>query len=237
MKYKAGDIVLHTENDEYQLAKILRTETFESAEENWSAYHVMLYSATTELPTPEALASLVPEILHLPVATEDIDENWSFHSHQPVSAEELEGFHQYLKYNDFKRYIEETGVDHDQLLDQAAEHYRRACALAEQDKHEEAVDAFAEAIDCFPLFSEALDGLGMSEVALGNFEEALQDFEESYRLNPESQAAVYFLGECLAQLERHAEAIPYFEKCVENWPESELYRVRLEEARKALPVQ
>ena len=75
MKYKAGDIVIHSEDGEHQLAKILRTEEFESAEESWTMYHVLLFAATVELPSPDDVANMIPEILHLPVASEDIDEN------------------------------------------------------------------------------------------------------------------------------------------------------------------
>ena len=64
-----------------------------------------------------------------------------------------------------------------------------------QDRYEEAIPFFRQALELDPKLLMARYDLGVAYFAVGKYAEAREAFEEVLRLNPEHLFAAYFLGE------------------------------------------
>ncbi len=236
MKYKDGDIITRFDSKKgHCLAKVLRGDQFETQHGVWKTYHLLFYSPVLNLPLPDAVSELQIQLFHAPIAADDIDKNWElFCTGKPATLNELRGFLWYLKDTDFGRYLRESGQDITTVVAEAKVHYQRGCMQSDNAEHEQAVESYSEALECFPLFYEALDNRAFAKMALHRFEDAIEDFQRSMKLNPKSPKAIFATGRCFINLNRPHEALPYFEQCASRWPEVAMYQKGLYAARKTL---
>ncbi|MFC2002728.1 tetratricopeptide repeat protein, partial [Chloroflexota bacterium] len=70
-------------------------------------------------------------------------------------------------------------------LSEADEHYNAGVELQEQERLEEAIGEYGEAIRLNPQLTEAYNNRGNAYADLGQFERAIQDYGEAIRLNPQ----------------------------------------------------
>ena len=80
-------------------------------------------------------------------------------------------------------------------------------SLSYLGRHEEAVEAYREAIGLFPEFADPQTYLGYSLSDLGRHEEAVEAHREAIRLDPEDAFAHDGLGDSLSDLGRYEEAV------------------------------
>jgi tetratricopeptide (TPR) repeat protein len=216
LRVKPGDLIVQQANEGWAAIKILAVDTWP---DGTSAAHCLTYIPTPGKPTVETLKSAKVRVWHAPINAGSFSKGWELIGNQAPSKDELVGFVEYLKLTDFPRYISFTGQDSKEIVRKANEHYKRAYALGDQGRRKEAIAAYSEAIDLFPLFYEALDNRAFTYMELGRFEDALRDFEQSLRVNPGGMAAFFSKGECLMKLRQFKAAESVFQEGVTRFPE------------------
>jgi tetratricopeptide (TPR) repeat protein len=92
--------------------------------------------------------------------------------------------------------------------------YRLASALQEQEKFEEAIAHFREAVRIEPSFYPAYYDLGSSLAARGKPEEAADSLRMAVRYKPDYSGAYYKLGTVLVATGRPAEAVEPFREAL-----------------------
>ena len=88
----------------------------------------------------------------------------------------------------------------------------RGQELSENDRHQEAVQAFKQAVEIDPISEEAYLNLGNTYYELGSYDAASDAFRHVTEINPANSTALFYLGLSLIQQKKYAESIPYFEK-------------------------
>lgn len=205
---KAGDVItVQRENGEWACTRILVVDTWEDGTET---FHCLCYKPTAEKPTEASVDSLDVAVFHAPIAGESFKATWQVLCSRPVTEAHLVGFVEYLRMTNFPRYIEFTKQDIDAIVARAHAHYKKAYALGEEGKKLESIKEYANAIDEFPMFYEAIDNLAFTYMELGNYSAALAEFKNSLRVNPDGNAAFFSRGECLLKLGRFDEAEKVF---------------------------
>jgi len=211
-----GDVIaLKCFDGLYRVYKILQTEA------ETDTLHCLIYQPSTSPPRLEEVNTLAVAIYHVPIGPAELKTRGQWLGRLTIGDAELIGYHEYLRQTDWRRYASETKLDLNAVLNRALEHYQTGCMLADNKRYESAISAFSDALDCFPLLTEALDNRGLTYMDLGRFQEAITDFEESWRQNPESPLALFSLGECYLKLKEYDSAVTIFSQCVARWPERE----------------
>ena len=85
-------------------------------------------------------------------------------------------------------------------LSEADEHFRKGVELQEQERFQEAVAKYNEAIRLDPQSDVAYYGRGNAYYDLGQFEPAIQDFDEAVRLHPQRARPYYSRGNAYLSL-------------------------------------
>lgn len=99
--------------------------------------------------------------------------------------------------------------------DTAALHARTGEALAELDRHEEAVAPLQTATARDPKAPEGFYRLGVTLDKLARYDEALASFERAIELDPRVVAYQQSLGFALESLGKHEQAVACFKRAVE----------------------
>jgi len=99
-------------------------------------------------------------------------------------------------------------------LSAADKNFVKGNKLFQQEKFEEAIDAYKKAIDMNPKQWSYHFNLGLVFKKAGNNQEALKAFQKAVELNPESFSANKEAGELLAKAEKWSEAKEYYSKAV-----------------------
>jgi ribosomal protein S12 methylthiotransferase accessory factor len=102
-------------------------------------------------------------------------------------------------------------------------HFFLGLALENQDRADEALEHFRQALEFDPPAHEIPSiyvHLGACQKDLGNFHEAAQAFTQAVALSPELKEAHHLLGFCCFKLEEYQQAVECFEKVIEMDPGS-----------------
>jgi Tol biopolymer transport system component/Flp pilus assembly protein TadD len=91
-------------------------------------------------------------------------------------------------------------------------------ALILQQKADEALVFFQNAIDIDPQHEWAHNNLGKAYLDTGNFEQAILELNEAIVITPENDTAYYNLGLAYALQDKYEQAAPQYEKAVELNP-------------------
>lgn len=216
LSLKTGDLIVQKDTNGWSAIKVLAVDAWPDGS---AAAHCLTFKSTSSKPTVESLRKASVLAWHAPIDARSFSQGWERIGNQAPSKEELVGFIEYLKLTDFPRYISFTGQDSKEIVRKANEHYKRAYALGDQGKREEAIAEYSEAIDLFPLFYEAIDNRAFTYMELGKNREALRDFEQSLRVNPNGMAAFFSKGECLMKLGEFKAAEAIFQEGQSRFPE------------------
>ena len=92
-------------------------------------------------------------------------------------------------------------------------------AFQKQDKLEESIHAYHQAIGINPEHAEAYNSLGNALQKQGNLEESIQVYHRAIELNPEYAQAFNNLGNALQKQDKLEEAIQAYHKAIELNPE------------------
>ncbi|CAD5931909.1 glycoside hydrolase family 99-like domain-containing protein [Planktothrix agardhii] len=97
--------------------------------------------------------------------------------------------------------------------------YRLAQALVKQEKWQEAIAAYQQALTITPNWVEVQRELGDLFLKLERWDEAVQVYETAIGLRSESAEVYHNLGDALLKLQRWEDAIAAYEKAIELNPE------------------
>ncbi len=229
LSVKPGDLIVQHDKNGWAAIKILAVDPWL---DGTAAAHCLTYKAMPNKPTIESLRQAPVLVWHAPIAASSFNQGWERIGNQAPSKDELAGFVEYLKLTDFPRYVAFTGQDSSEIVRQANEHFKRANALANQDKRMEAIAEYSQAIELFPLFYEAMDNRAFTYMELGRNREALRDFEQSLLVNPNGMAAFFSKGECLMKLGDLKAAEAIFQEGQSRFPEQRaMFKKFLEQVR------
>ena len=229
LSVKPGDLIVQYDKNGWAAIKILAVDPWL---DGTAAAHCLTYKAMPNKPTIESLKQAPVLVWHAPIDASSFNQGWERIGNQAPSKDELAGFVEYLKLTDFPRYVAFTGQDSGEIVRQANEHYKRANALANQDKRMEAIAEYSQAIELFPLFYEAMDNRAFTYMELGRHREALRDFEQSLLVNPNGMAAFFSKGECLMKLGDLKAAEAIFQEGQSRFPEQRaMFKKFLEQVR------
>jgi tetratricopeptide (TPR) repeat protein len=229
-----GDLIVSRDEQDWNAIKILLVDPWPDGS---AAAHCLIYETLPTKPTLEVLRSAEVRLWHTPIDAGSFRSGWELIGNQAPSNDECVGFIEYLKLTDFSRYVSFTGVDGDQIVRQANQHYEHANELAAAGQREEAIAAYGEAIDLFPLFFEAIDNRALTYMELDRLPEALHDFERSLQVNPEGVTAVFSRAECLMKLGQLDAAESAFQEGLARFPEHKDMFVQLLEHIRAIREQ
>jgi tetratricopeptide (TPR) repeat protein len=211
-----GDFITQQSPDgSWAVIQILAVDTWPDGSK---AAHCRTLENSRARPDMRAVEALKTRVGHAPIDAASFGD-WQKVGSRPVTRADQEGFEVYLKLTDFPRYLELTGQSADKIVGRAHDHYLRANALGDSGKRREAIAAYDEAIDLFPLFYEAIDNRAFTLMELGDYRSALGGFEDSLRVNPEGFAAVFSHAECLLRLGEFEKAEAEFKAGANQFPE------------------
>lgn len=222
--FGVGDVLVSRREDgDWMAVKILAVDAWPDADDT---LHCLVFQPIAQTPTAESFRSPGDRGCHGPISAAGFAEGWEVLCTSPIEDGDMVGFIEYLRMTDFRRYLEVTQQDVDALVAQANAHYRAALALDNDGMKLEAIDAYTQAIELFPLFFEAIDNRAFLHMELGDYATALNGFEESLQVNPDGNSAFFSSGECLLRLGRLDEAQQVFEEGKQRFPEHQDMYVR-----------
>jgi tetratricopeptide (TPR) repeat protein len=207
----AGDVFYVMHEGSYQVYKLL------ASDKAFSCYHVLAYEPMDVLPSARDVARFRISIGHLPIDSAGFDKPVVL-GNMRATANELSGYHEYLKQTQ----------PHESYTPLAIAYFNDGLFLTDEQKHEEAIDAYSKAADLVPLFYEAIDNRAFCKMNLGLWEAAIEDFLLSLRVFPDSTLAEFSIGECHLRMKRYAEAKAQFEKALSIDPDHQLSKNFLE---------
>jgi protein O-mannosyl-transferase len=111
-----------------------------------------------------------------------------------------------------------------------------AHALTTEDRLDEAIGHYSEAVRIHPGYAEAHNNLGVALARQGKIDEAIQHFTEAIRLLPDYFEAHGNLGAVLARTGQYADAIDHFSIAVRLQPDRRQARENLARAHYDLGV-
>lgn len=211
---REGDLFYVLHNGSYQTYKLLANDT------DFPCYHVLAYEPLTTASSQRDADNLKISMYHLPIDAAGFNDPVVF-DNRKVLAQELIGYHEYLRQTrDYKEYTPLVVA-----------YFNDGLRLTDENRHQEAIDAYSKAADLFPLFYEALDNRAFCKMDLGLWEDAVSDFLLSLQVNPDSTLAEFSIGECYLRLKRYPEAKAQFEKALSIDPGHQLSITFLEKVK------
>ncbi len=202
---RVGDLFYVNHDGAYHTYKLLASDAANSC------YHVLAYEPLGAAPVPREVGNLKIRIFHLPIDAAGFEKPVVL-GNMAVSAYELTGYHAYLRQTQEPKDYTALAIDY----------FNHGLFLTDEQKHEEAIDAYSKGVDLFPLFYEAIDNRAFCKMNLGQWEAAIEDFQQSLEINPVSVLAEFSIGECYLRLKRYEEAQAQFEKALAIDPEHQL---------------
>lgn len=212
----AGDVIVKKDKDGWTAIKVLAVDPWPDGS---AAAHCLTYRPVARKPTIASLRQANVFAWHAPIDAANFSTGWERIGNQAPTEDEFTGFIEYLRRTDFPRYADFTGVDVEELTRKANEHYQSAYALGSENKREEAIAEYSQAIELFPFFYEAIDNRALTYMELGKHRDALCDFEASLRVNPDGITAFFSRGECLMKLGDLKAARAVFKEGKTRFPE------------------
>ncbi|HEU4595808.1 MAG TPA: tetratricopeptide repeat protein [Pyrinomonadaceae bacterium] len=110
----------------------------------------------------------------------------------------------------------------------AQAHFQRGMEAYRDDRDDEAVEAFKEAVRLDPDFAEAHYRLGLAYAVVGQEEESEKSFETAAKLyekildkEPKNSDAQFFLGLTYGKLGKYDQSVKFFKEAVRNSPEED----------------
>ena len=88
-------------------------------------------------------------------------------------------------------------------------------SLARQNKHEESISSFHDAIECCPKKTLLFNSLGLTYLQKGNIENALECFKDASEYNPSYYPSYINLGNAYLRTSKSSEAIKAFKKAIQ----------------------
>lgn len=202
MEFIAGDIFYLQQQSSYLVFKLLVND------EDNECFHVLSYQPLNELPGEMDLNELEVYSYHAPIDSHAFS-NAVFLSNGPVMADDLIGYHEYLRQTQ----------DPQQNADIAKGYYQTALRLTGMNLLLESIDEYSKAIDLLPQFFEAIDNRAFCKMDLGLFGDAIEDFRLSLEINPNSFLAEFSIGECYFKLGNYPNAKAQFAVAARIEPE------------------
>ncbi|MBA3693160.1 MAG: tetratricopeptide repeat protein [Acidobacteria bacterium] len=196
-EFSEGDIFYTYFDNHFHINKLLKFER------EFNTYHILSYQPVEQLPEIREIENLGIFIHHAPIDKNGF-ENPKLLTKSKVSANDLRGYHEYLR---------QTHGTED-LIATAGDYYSKGNLLAEEKRFEESIDEYSKAIDLIPVFYEAIDNRAFSKMDLARWAEAIEDFELSLQVNPESVIAEFSIGECYLKSGDYIQAKEHFEKAL-----------------------
>ena len=120
----------------------------------------------------------------------------------------------------------------DTLNPKAKEIYKKAGSLFEENKFEEAIAAYGQAIAEDPGYASAYFNRSLAYAILNKYEEATRDAEKVLDIEPESHDAPYVMGIIAEYQNDFQGAKEWYEKALSRNPNYEQARQRLEQLKK-----
>jgi tetratricopeptide (TPR) repeat protein len=223
-----GDVFYELIDGKYHAYQVLKVDDFG---EHGQIHHLKMYKPLDKEPVESDIDTFEVFVWHAPFEPQ---KGSKYLGHRDIKAEDLEGFHTYLKMTDFNRYLKETGLDVNAIIDKAQEFYNTGNQSADAKEYEDAIKWYDMAIDEFPYFYEAIDNKAFTLMDLGRWKAAIACFEESLRVEPKNVAAVFSIGECLYKLGEYEGAVAQFQAALVIQPDHEPSKEWLERARNAM---
>jgi tetratricopeptide (TPR) repeat protein len=91
--------------------------------------------------------------------------------------------------------------------DQAEAYNGRGCAYLDEDRYEQSIDFFTQAVEIDPDYDYAYNNRGFAYSRLGEYDLAFQDFEQAIKLNPDNAWIYYYRGLTYIDLGENSKAI------------------------------
>ncbi|MDE1823609.1 MAG: AAA family ATPase, partial [Candidatus Micrarchaeota archaeon] len=113
----------------------------------------------------------------------------------------------------------------------AKELYKKAGTFFEDNKFEEAIDLYSQAIEEDPNYSSAYFNRALSYAILNKYEEATRDAENVLNIEPESYDAPYVMGIIAEYQQDYDGAKEWYQKALAKNPKYEQARSRLEQLK------
>jgi len=196
-EFSEGDIFYTYFDNHFHINKLLKFER------EFDTYHILSYQPVKQLPEIREIENLGIFAHHAPIDKNGF-ENPKLLTKSKVSANDLRGYHEYLRQTH----------DTEDLIAIATDYYSNGNHLADEKGFEESIDEYSKAIDLIPEFFEAIDNRAFSKMDLARWAEAVKDFELSLQVNPESAIAEFSIGECYLRLKDYIQAKEHFEKAL-----------------------
>ena len=126
------------------------------------------------------------------------------------------------------------GLKSDTSNAQAKEAYTKAGVFFEQNKFEEAIGLYTDAINIDPSYASAYFNRALSYAILNRYSEAMADAQKVLSLEPESFDAPYVMGIIYEYQHDYETATSWYEKALSRNPGYEQARARLEQIKNRL---
>lgn len=202
---RVGDLFYVIHDGAYHTYKLLGNDA------DVSCYHVLAYEPLNATPSPKEVDNLKISIYHMPIDAAGFKEPVIL-GNMRVMAHELVGYHEYLRQTQSPENYTSLAIGY----------FNDGLFLTDEQKHEEAIDAYSKGVDLFPLFYEAIDNRAFCKMNLALWEAAIEDFNLSLQVNPVSVLAEFSIGECCLRLKRYEDARLQFEKALAIDPDHQL---------------
>jgi len=225
MDLKIGDIFYIKTDDKYYVYKLLRQDA------DTGINHVLVYEPFESAPDQIDFQNLEVLTNHIPI---DTPKEYKVIGHSDVTEDELQGFYDFLKLTDFARYLQETGVTIEEVINTANAYFQEADNAYKTENYTDAIENYTAAIETYPLFFEAIDRRAFTKMAMGEFLDAIKDFEFSLMVNPNSVIAEFAIGECYYKLGDYQAAVDQFEHTAKLFPDDDLTIEWLELSKREL---
>lgn len=185
--FRSGDVFFQEENGDYTVYKVIQPDE--------NRLYVKVYWPVVIEPTAENRKSLDLRTACEAKQIADLQQV-VFLTNEPVSAEELEEYANFIRI--------ETG------LKQRAENLvlilKRGEALLQEGKTEEALSQFTEATSYSKYDHRIFDYRGYCLLKLGRYSEAIADFEHSLTIQPDGKDTLFYCARAYHQTKQFEKA-------------------------------
>ncbi len=222
---REGDVFYDVTDGKYQVYQVLKIDDYGK---DGQIHHLKIYKPLNKEPVESDIDTLEVFCLHAPF---EPLRGSKYLGHRDIKAEDLQGFHTYLKMTDFQRYLKETGEDINAIVARANEYYSKGNESSDAKEFKDAIEWYDKAIGEYPYHYEAMDNRALSLMDLARWDEAIAGFEESLRVEPKNLTAVFSIGQCYYELKEYEKAASQFQAALEIDPSDQLSKEWLERAQ------